>query len=708
MPRPEPAEYNQSIQSPKLCFADPELRSGLPELDGLGLPRAVSGAFASVYQMHCGRRTWAVRCFLREFTDQEQRYGEIARHLATAGLPYTVGFEFQARGIRVGGRWHPILKMEWVQGEPLNAYMQRHLHDQASMRRLADRWLEMMRALGRSGIAHGDLQPGNVMVVNGDLRLIDYDGMYVPALSGLPSHEVGHRDYQSPSRSASHTGSYLDNFSAWVIYLSLLAFSEDPGLGTHVAPDAEHLIFSKADFDRPGSSKTFRDLQRLQDPEIQALVPVFRSFVSKDPSLVPPLARDMHRHGASPSARTGPLPSWIDEPPPVRALAADTSRSAATSPWGAADWMMEHLRHRAIVPVDAAQSRWVLSWLIPVACASLLIGGSLTAPVAFSDAVGALGLVLLLLLVLLIRYLTLPEVSQMLSAWIELRVAEIMVWFARDALARIEEQQRALGPSAQRLLTELEGRQLELDRREQEELCGLDRDLDTTLQSIDVEEKASWGDQLTEIGQALQDHQDRYLAAALARVSLSRANIRGVSPELQHRLDASGITTALDLADIRDVQTGHAVADQETHIGPAEAGALEDWQCEVETHAREGMPRSLPSGVVGGISTRYRNKRRGLEQRRSNALKQATAGRDGTRRRYAQRRARLARRIVDVRDRLEQQGLELDRKKAAQVETLRRRHAAADVARQRLGRCRAVSPKDYLWSLLRSNKQVDP
>ncbi len=705
MPRPEPAEYNHSIQSPKLCFADPELRSGLAELDSLGLPRAVSGAFVSVYRMHCGRRDWAVRCFLREFTDQEQRYGEIARHLATARLTYTVGFEFQARGIRVGGRWHPILKMEWVQGEPLNAYIQRHLHDHASMRRLADRWLEMMRALGRSGIAHGDLQPGNVMVVNGDLRLIDYDGMYVPALSGLPSHEVGHRDYQSPSRSASHTGSYLDNFSAWVIYLSLLAFSEDPGLGAHVAPDAEHLLFSKADFERPGSSKAFRDLQSLQDPEIQALVPVFRSFVSKDPSLVPPLARDMHRHGASPSAHTGPLPSWIDEPPPVRApAAADTSRRAATSPWGAADWMMEHLRHRTIVPVDAAQSRWVLSWLIPVACATLLIGGPFTAPVAASDAGGALGLVLLLLLVLQIRYLTLPDVSRMLAAWIELRVAEIAVWFARDALARIEERQRALGPSGQRLLTKLEGLQLDLDHREQEELCGLDRDLETTLQGIDAEEQASWGDQLTEIGQVLQDHQDRYLVAALARASLSGANIRGVSPELRRRLEVSGVRTALDLADIRDVQTGRSVDGQEVLIGLSEARALDDWRCGVETRAWEGMPRSLPPGVVGGISTRYRNKRHGLERRRSNALQRATAGRDGTRRRYAQRRTRLARHIVDARDRLERQELELDRKMAVRDETLRRRYAAADVARQRLDQCRAVSPKECLRSLLGSNK----
>ncbi len=170
----------------------------------------------------------------------------------------------------------------------------------------------------------------------------------------------------------------------------------------------------------------------------------------------------------------------------------------------------------------------------------------------------------------------------------------------------------------------------------------------------------------------------------------------------------SGVRTALDLADIRAVQTDHAVDGQESLIKPAEAQALEDWQCRVETRAREGMPRSLPPGVVGGISTRYRNKRRVLERRRSNALQRAMAGQDGTRRRYAQRRARLARRIVDARDRLERQELELDRKKAARVETLRRRSGAADVARQRLDQCRAVSPTECLRSLLRSNKQAGP
>ncbi|QLQ08322.1 MAG: hypothetical protein HZY76_21580 [Anaerolineae bacterium] len=55
-----------------------------------------------------------------------------------------------------------------------------------------------MRNLQTHGIAHGDLQHGNVLVAADELRLIDYDGMYVPPLSGRESHEIGHRNYQHP------------------------------------------------------------------------------------------------------------------------------------------------------------------------------------------------------------------------------------------------------------------------------------------------------------------------------------------------------------------------------------------------------------------------------------------------------------------------------------------------------------------------------
>src|SRR5215813_9686883 len=126
---PTPQDYNEAIQSPNLCFDDPELKRGKPEENNFGLPRPITGGFASVYRMHCGQRDWAVRCFLREFVDQQQRYAALSNHLATVKLPYVVGFEFLPKGIKVKSQWYPILKMEWVRGELLHDYIKKHLRD---------------------------------------------------------------------------------------------------------------------------------------------------------------------------------------------------------------------------------------------------------------------------------------------------------------------------------------------------------------------------------------------------------------------------------------------------------------------------------------------------------------------------------------------------------------------------------------------------
>ena len=60
-------------------------------------------------------------------------------------------------------------------------------------------------------MAHADLQHGNVLLVparaNGSLslKLIDYDGMWVPALANKKSGEVGHPAYQHPQRLRENT-----------------------------------------------------------------------------------------------------------------------------------------------------------------------------------------------------------------------------------------------------------------------------------------------------------------------------------------------------------------------------------------------------------------------------------------------------------------------------------------------------------------------
>ena len=289
---PTGQDYNEAVQNPSSAFADPDLIFGQPTLDALGLPRPITGAFAYVYKFRCGARTWAIRCFQREFKDQQARYVAIGDYLRQYRLPYTVDFDFLDKGICVRGQWYPILKMEWVQGEPLNDYIRSHLSDSTALTGLAERWVRMIAALAQAGIAHGDLQHGNIVIVNGDFKLLDYDGMYVPTMGGrfAESHELGHRNYQHPRRSANDFSASLDSFSAWVIYLALVALSKEPAFWQLAQAGDESLLFRKEDFESPQTSATFGRLQRHKDGQLVGLTKLVVALLAQEAAALPSLA----------------------------------------------------------------------------------------------------------------------------------------------------------------------------------------------------------------------------------------------------------------------------------------------------------------------------------------------------------------------------------------------------------------------------------
>ncbi len=117
-------DYNEAIQSPASNFADPDLRRGEAVTNKLGLPMPYSSNFADVYQVRCrdGGR-WAVKCFTREAPGLRERYQEISRRLRSVKLPFIVDFTYLEQGIRVLGKWYPVLKMEWVEGLTLNQFV---------------------------------------------------------------------------------------------------------------------------------------------------------------------------------------------------------------------------------------------------------------------------------------------------------------------------------------------------------------------------------------------------------------------------------------------------------------------------------------------------------------------------------------------------------------------------------------------------------
>ncbi len=187
MPWPLSQDYNEAIQDPQTCCADPELRGGQPVTNALGMPMPRSGNFADVYEfIGASGAKWAIKCFTRAVPGLRERYTEISKHLIHAKLPFTVDFEFLQRGIRIRGDWYPALKMQWVEGFLLNEFVRNNLDNPAALEGLGKIWLRMAKHLRDANMAHADLQHGNVILVPGksaghlSVKLIDYDGMWVP------------------------------------------------------------------------------------------------------------------------------------------------------------------------------------------------------------------------------------------------------------------------------------------------------------------------------------------------------------------------------------------------------------------------------------------------------------------------------------------------------------------------------------------------
>ncbi len=273
-------DYNEAIQDPRQSFGDAELKTGEAVSNALGIPLPRSGNFADVYEVRCpsGSR-WAVKCFTREVAGLRERYHEISKYLHQTNLPFMVDFQYLEQGIRVRGQWYPILKMQWVEGFVLNEFVRDNLDKKPILQAMGQIWLRMARRLRDAKLAHCDLQHGNVLLVPGSnanslaVKLIDYDGMCVPALAGKKSGEVGHPAFQHPERL--RTGAYnqeVDRFSLLAIATGLRCLTVGGRSLWERYDNGDNLLFRQSDLSAPTESPLFKELLEIRDAQAQPLV----------------------------------------------------------------------------------------------------------------------------------------------------------------------------------------------------------------------------------------------------------------------------------------------------------------------------------------------------------------------------------------------------------------------------------------------------
>ena len=285
-----------------------------PVLDDHGEPYRSSGAFAVVFKMldKSTGKNYALKCFTEEQQGRAEAYRQIAGELDLLDSPYITSVKYMEKELFVDSQCEedefPVLLMDWIEGETMEAYIAANYRNQSAMLMLSYRFGKMAAWLRTQSFSHGDIKPDNIIVrPDGSLTLVDYDGMFVPSMKGSQSPTIGTRDFSHPLRTVDDFDETIDDFSLASIALSLKAISMKPTL-LDIYGASDRLLFSENDYRNPSNSKVISALQELIcDKDFCTLYSLFmlalarkelsacsfRLFIGEKPNITPVMNEDL-------------------------------------------------------------------------------------------------------------------------------------------------------------------------------------------------------------------------------------------------------------------------------------------------------------------------------------------------------------------------------------------------------------------------------
>ena len=284
-----------------------------PVLDDHGEPYRSSGAFAVVFKMQdkSSGKYYALKCFTEEQEGRAEAYRQIAAELDLLDSPYITSVKYMEKELFVDSQCEedefPVLLMDWVDGETMEAYIVANYHNQSAMSMLCYRFGKMAAWLRSQSFAHGDVKPDNIIIrPDGSLTLVDYDGMFVSSMKGCKSPTIGTKDFSHPLRTMDDFDETIDDFSLASIALSLKAISMKSTL-LDIYGASDRLLFSEKDYRTPSNSKVISALQELMcDKDFCTLYSLFmlalarkelsacsfRLFIVEKPNITPVMNED--------------------------------------------------------------------------------------------------------------------------------------------------------------------------------------------------------------------------------------------------------------------------------------------------------------------------------------------------------------------------------------------------------------------------------
>ena len=302
-----------------------------PVLDDHGEPYRSSGAFAVVFKMQDKRtgKYYALKCFTEEQQGRAEAYRQIADELGMVDSPYITSVKYMEKELFVDSQCEedefPVLLMDWVDGETMEAYIAANYRNQSAMSMLSYRFGKMAAWLRTQSFSHGDIKPDNIIVrPDGSLTLVDYDGMFVPSMKGSQSPTIGTRDFSHPLRTVDDFDETIDDFSLASIALSLKAISMKSTL-LDIYGASDRLLFSENDYRNPSNSKVISALQELMcDKDFCTLYSLFmlalarkelstcsfRLFIGEKPNITPVMNEDLSTETTNDELKEAFVDEW--------------------------------------------------------------------------------------------------------------------------------------------------------------------------------------------------------------------------------------------------------------------------------------------------------------------------------------------------------------------------------------------------------------
>lgn len=249
-----------------------------------------SGAYAVVFKATNNGKNIAIRCFLSTEQENIDRYREICAYLSTIDASWKVETTFLENEILIKGKQYPALTMDWIEGVLLNQFITENLNNNAVLTALQNQLVAVSDNLEKNNIGHGDLQCGNIIVQKNfdsfQVKLIDYDGMFIPNFKGMKNLESGRSEFQHPKRTPNDFSPTIDRFSFWVMLTALEALKFNKQLWKEVMQGGfntlDNMLFVIQDFIAPKQSKLFQRLQQINQPSLEFYTKKLVNFCSSN------------------------------------------------------------------------------------------------------------------------------------------------------------------------------------------------------------------------------------------------------------------------------------------------------------------------------------------------------------------------------------------------------------------------------------------